>query len=132
MSFDLRSSWQSRLLCSAVTSTIIYTFMGCGNSDGLPRVAVNGEVTVDGAPLASGVISFVPVGSGPATGGAIDKGAFKIAEEKGPVPGKYKVRVTTQAGKPLGPEVADGSSAPEMHESEVEIKDGANELKLDL
>ena len=111
---------------------MLLTGMGCGDGDGLPRVAVSGEVTLNESPLASGVISFVPLGSGPATGGAIENGVFKIAEEKGPVPGKYKVRVTTQSGKPLGPEVADGGSAPEIHESEVEIKDGTNELKLNL
>ncbi|QDU60252.1 hypothetical protein Pan216_10910 [Planctomycetes bacterium Pan216] len=67
----------------------------CGGLSGPPRCAVSGEVTVDGAPVEQGAITFVPHQgtSGPVAGGAIVEGRFAISERKGPLPGKYLVRI---------------------------------------
>src|SRR4051794_10320669 len=44
---------------------------GCGGTDGLPRQAVSGTVTVDGKPLKAGLITFMPSGPDiPTQGGA--------------------------------------------------------------
>ena len=49
---------------------------GCSGSSGddLPREAVSGTVTLDGAPLPSGSISFSPDGGGRGRGGRHDHG----------------------------------------------------------
>ncbi len=84
---------------------------GCGKStDG--RVAVGGEVTLDGQPLDRGTIEFHPKSAGGTmTGGTIANGAFTIAADQGPKPGSYEVRVfaagagaTVDPNEPPGPE----------------------------
>lgn len=84
---------------------------GCGKStDG--RVAVSGEVTLDGQPLDRGSIEFHPkAAGGTMTGGTIENGTFTIAAEQGPKPGSYEVRVFAASGgaaadpnEPPGPE----------------------------
>ncbi|MDD4789283.1 MAG: carboxypeptidase-like regulatory domain-containing protein [Pirellulales bacterium] len=72
---------------------------GCGGGDPLGRRAVSGTVTLDGAPLAEGSISFEPVEQSTTSSGAvIANGAYAIAREQGLPPGKY--RVVINAVKP--------------------------------
>src|SRR5437868_13520177 len=56
---------------------------GCGQGgDNLPRQAVSGKVTIDGQPLDTGEITFVPTagaGAGPAAGGKVENGAYSIS-----------------------------------------------------
>jgi hypothetical protein len=67
---------------------------GCGGGDPLGRRAISGTVTVDGAPLPQGGISFEPVGGGVTSSGAvIDRGKYTIPKDKGLPPGKYRVVV---------------------------------------
>jgi hypothetical protein len=64
--------------------------------DGQPRVAVSGQVTLDGKPLPEGRIVLEPVGdllSG-VHGANIRDGRFAIARAYGPLPGKYKVEIS--------------------------------------
>jgi len=71
---------------------------GCGGAtDELPRQAVSGKVTLDGKPLDSARITFLPTGAGEVTpsGGEIHGGAYSIRREDGPTPGSYLVRITT-------------------------------------
>lgn len=84
---------------------------GCGKStDG--RVAVSGEVTLDGQPLDRGSIELHPKSpGGTMTGGMISNGTFTIAAEQGPKPGSYEVRIfapsagaTVDPNEPPGPE----------------------------
>lgn len=72
---------------------------GCGGGDPLGRREVSGTVTLDGAPLADGSISFQPVEKSTTSSGAvITNGAYSIAREQGLPPGKY--RVVINAVKP--------------------------------
>ncbi|MCE9632066.1 MAG: hypothetical protein K8S94_15300 [Planctomycetia bacterium] len=76
------------LLLAAVSST------GCGRGSG--RTGVEGIVAVDGAPLETGAIRFVPEEDtkGPTAGGEISNGRFSISAAGGPLPGAYRVEIT--------------------------------------
>jgi len=79
---------------------------GCGgaSSDGLDRKSVYGKVTLDGAPLAKGVISFDPDGGTPGAvpaGGVITDGSYSIDAATGPTPGKYKVSIRSASTETL-------------------------------
>ena len=65
---------------------------GCGGSDPLGRRAVSGTVTLDGAPLEQGSISFQPTEQGKTSSGAVvNQGEYSIARDQGLPPGKYRV-----------------------------------------
>ena len=83
---------------------------GCGGpSDELPREAISGKVSLDGQPLATGVIQFRPTSSEPAPAGAqIKDGAFSIPRNEGPTPGNYKV-VINAAGEAKALSAAESS-----------------------
>ncbi|MDR1486041.1 MAG: hypothetical protein LBT09_14635 [Planctomycetaceae bacterium] len=71
-------------------------FAGCTNSNPQGRLAVEGEVTLNGRPLAQGSISFDPSGTqGVKTqsGGEIKNGKYTIAAPQGLVAGEYTVRI---------------------------------------
>jgi len=71
---------------------------GCqGPSDTLPREAISGTVTLDGKPLPAGRIEFQPSGQAETTAasGGITDGSYRIRQDEGPVPGTYKVSVTS-------------------------------------
>jgi hypothetical protein len=74
---------------------------GCGRGDNLPRQALSGTVTLDGQPLALGVIQFQP--SSPAeplpAGAEIKDGKFRIPREDGPTPGNYRVFINSSGPK---------------------------------
>jgi hypothetical protein len=84
-------------------NTVLYTSAalaaaGCYGGDALPRQAVSGSVTMDGQPVAHGVISFYPaqrfIEGNMVVGGAhIENGLFSIPAFAGLIPGKYRVAV---------------------------------------
>ena len=75
--------------CSADTGTPV---------DTLPRVAIGGTVTLDGSPLSQGIIQLEPASGtkGPVVAGEIGEGKFTIEKSQGPVPGKYKVVISSR------------------------------------
>jgi hypothetical protein len=87
---------QARFVRIASTALLLSVVIGCGSSDSLPRQAVSGTVAVEGKPLDSGLVTFLPDDAGVATqgGAAIVAGKFSIPREGGLVPGKYKVSIT--------------------------------------
>lgn len=95
---------------------------GCGESDGLDRLHVKGTVTVNGAPLKNGRISFLPTEgtSGPATGTVIENGQFEIPLEQGPMQGKHRIEI--MAVRPTGQKIREGSGSenPDAFVEEVE------------
>jgi hypothetical protein len=66
-------------------------------TDDLPRHAVSGRVTLNGQPLAQGMIQFQPAagpGAGSMSGGCLIKdGSYSIPRDQGLVPGNYKVAI---------------------------------------
>jgi len=75
---------------------------GCSES-GSGRVAVTGKVSFNGTPLSVGQITFEPLEKGLAAGGEIKNGSFDIPRDKGPMPGKYKVRINSM--QPTGKKI---------------------------
>ncbi len=71
--------------------------IGCSGADSWQRAAVEGEVTLDGAPLASGTIRFVPHvdTNGPAAFAPIVDGRYSLSAEEGPATGRYTVEITS-------------------------------------
>ncbi|MGL4941849.1 MAG: hypothetical protein ACRC46_01500 [Thermoguttaceae bacterium] len=67
---------QRWILAVMVSVFVVIGYTGCSN-DGL--VAVSGEITLDGTPLKSGVISFMPVGNaGVSASGLIQDGKYQL------------------------------------------------------
>jgi hypothetical protein len=73
--------------------------------DTLPRVPIAGTVTLDGTPLAQGMIQFdpAPETKGTTVAAEIQGGKFAIAKAQGPVPGKYKVKISGRPPAKLKP-----------------------------
>jgi hypothetical protein len=68
---------------------------GCGGEKGPPRVAVSGSVSLDGQPLSSGVIRFLPTGDtrGPAAAAVIKEGVYELSQSEGPIVGTHRVEI---------------------------------------
>jgi len=84
----------SVIRCSLAIGLLI-AVAGCGDSEELNRVAVQGMVTLNEAPIKTGRVNFIPEQGthGPASGSDIHDGDFAIGRNRGPVPGKYLVRI---------------------------------------
>lgn len=76
---------------------------GCGGESGPARLPVSGRVTLDGQPLSTGAITFLPSGPGHAVGGRIEDGTFSLGRPEGPGPGSYKVEIVSV--QPTGKQV---------------------------
>lgn len=75
---------------------------GCGSSDGLQRLPIDGTVTLDGQLLEDGRIQFFPDpgNAEPIMGGAaIVAGSYAIPRSEGLVPGTYVVRISSASGE---------------------------------
>lgn len=89
-----------RLVAVSLLSTLAAA--GCSDTyppvDTLPRVAVSGTVTFGGAPLPEGKIELDPASGtqGPPAAAEITDGKFSIDKAQGPVPGKYKVKISSR------------------------------------
>jgi hypothetical protein len=97
------------LFCSAALTLmplLAAMLAGCGSDS--PRVAVEGQVTLDGHPLPSGQIAFIPLGaaSAPTAGATIEQGRYQIAADGGPFPGEHRVEIRAFRG--TGKKVWDG------------------------
>jgi hypothetical protein len=75
--------------------------VGCGDSS-IERVPVSGQVLIDGRPLTSGTIQFVPEEGRPASAAIQSDGRFELASESvgrakeiGTAPGRYRVQVAS-------------------------------------
>ncbi len=84
---------------------------GCDRSD-LQRVPVAGTVRIDGRPLSSGVVRFVPESGRPVSGKVLQDGKFELAAEsvdqvrqRGAPVGQYRIQVS--AAKIVNDQVID-------------------------
>ena len=75
---------------------------GCGSDEVPNRRAISGIVTFDGQPLESGAILLEPTsfeaGTGTAVGATIRRGEFTLPRDRGPIPGRYRVRIYAGSG----------------------------------
>ena len=78
-------------------------FVGCGRTS--DRQALEGAVTLDGAPLAEGSITFRPMpgASGPTAGGRITEGKFSVSPRQGTFVGAFRVEIiaTRKTGRKI-------------------------------
>lgn len=143
------SQRQRHLKSLALLGWIAIVAAGCGPAE-LPRMAVNGLVTLDGRPVEQGTISFVPAAGAriPSAGGEIVAGEYSIPAATGPaVSGKYRVEI--RWSRPTGKQIELGSPAPpgtmvdEVEEAipakfnsqstlEQEIQPGRSEIHFEL
>jgi hypothetical protein len=146
-SLDGHALLRGQLFVALVASSLI-VFVGCrSRSD---RLAVSGEVTLDGTPLDAGSIRLTSTGTGRlfASGALIQNGKFHIPQEKGLPPGTYRVEVSspdTKAplvvykgapGEPMLPPTATELIPPEYNSNSkhtVEITtNGDNNFKFEI
>jgi hypothetical protein len=76
--------------------TLLCLAAGCGREyEGDRRYPVSGTVRVDGQPIDSGVISFLPTDpqAQRVAGGPITGGVYSVDEASGPNAGKYRVEI---------------------------------------
>lgn len=125
---------------------------GCGKKSNLPATApVHGKVTLNGEPVKSGSLVFVPTGGGKSAQGNIESdGTFTMGtykETDGAIVGTHKVMITaleTGGGSGLAedsrndPTVGQKSLIPE-HYGDLEksgltadVKEGDNEINFEL
>jgi hypothetical protein len=92
----------------ALPTLAVLVLIGCGpRSD---RLAVSGNVSLDGAPLDSGSIRFSSVGGEKlvSSGAVIKEGAYHVPQEKGLLAGTYHVEITSPDTK--APPIKDTAS----------------------
>lgn len=135
--------------------------VGCGRGyEGETRSAVKGKVTLDGLPLVSGAIVFLPPEGNSSSmrtaSGIIENGMYSIDESHGPNQGTYQVLITGyEQAMPAsasgsededeeesddGPDPDEQSQGPQIvpakyndaTELQVEIKPGPNEHNFPL
>jgi len=144
--------WHRRFWSGTALGALGLAVAGCsGYVDELPRQAVPGTVTLDGRPMASGVIVFLPSGerkSSTATSGSvlIKNGRFSLPRARGLVPATYRIAIYSgmKAKQRPNPEMSPGQAEAQTEdlvpakyntatELEVEIKPGGiKELRLEI
>ena len=94
------------------------TLAGCGgNSNPLGRLAISGNVSLDGQPLNDGTIQFAPKDpAGVSSGAVITNGTYSISAEQGLPAGTYIVRISAPEGGPV--DVEPGGDATETYATE--------------
>ena len=78
-------------LCCIGLLTLLLPISGCGSGEAYHPIS--GSVLLNEQPLAKGVITLFPSGSGTTVGGEIVDGKFSLPRDRGPTPGKYRVEI---------------------------------------
>jgi hypothetical protein len=83
-----------RLLHLTSVGCLLALLSGCSGGDP-DRVAVAGQVQVDGAPLPRGTVQFIPDAGtpGPAVVAEVVAGRFELPRDQGPITGDYQIEV---------------------------------------
>lgn len=86
--------FRSEVLCYLAICLASVTLGGCG-ARGPQRVSVAGTVTVDGQPLKSGTVQFIPTSQtkGPSASAMVTNGQFKLNSSDGPLAGVLRVEI---------------------------------------
>ena len=87
--------FSERLAVTFSAIGVLVVLAGCRPNSG--RLAVSGEVKLDGAPLDQGAIRLTSSGAETllASGAMIQNGEFYIPQEKGLLPGTYLVEISS-------------------------------------
>ena len=104
---------------SIVLATVaaIFCFTGCGGST---APSLKGKVTLDGVPVTSGNIVFLPEQSdGRKAVAVIEDGNYVVPAEEGLLPGKYRVEVSWH--KPTGKKIPSADPGMMMDETREAI-----------
>ena len=146
-SLCIAASLNWRLL-GAVFAVLLVALAGCGRRS--DRLAVSGDVTLDGAPLDQGSIRLTSTGSGKlfASGAMIHEGKFHVPQDKGLPPGTFRVEISSPdtaaplvvykgaPGEPTLPPTAPERIPPEFNSNSkqtVELTTGGdNHFKFDI
>src|SRR5262249_5814225 len=129
------------VMSQAVRTTLMMvavavTVAGCAGGDRTPRVPVSGTVTLNGQPLESGQITFIPDTGENVVGTAIKNGRYSLARSEGPSPGSHRVNIWSQAptGKkvPSDPETPGSELIDETREVLPARYNKKTELKKDI
>lgn len=125
-----------------VAATVVAA--GCGRGTG-DRAELAGTVTASGKAVAAGSISLVPLAGtgGPAAGGFIAGGRYRLTNREGVRPGRFQVMLSAsrKTGRMVDNPVAPGTKTEEIVDVfppqfgarstlEVEIKPGLNTLDV--
>lgn len=107
---------------------------GCGGAAGtIPRGAVEGTVTLDGAALPDGVIRFTPTAgtTGPMVEAQIANGAFSLPKATGPCVGTQRVEILSfrTTGRKI---VNEGVESDEIVQVVPERYNSASELTVTI
>jgi hypothetical protein len=135
-------------VCVATLTIGLVFVAGCGPRN--DRLAVSGNVTLDGAPLDTGSIRFTSQGTEKlsASGATIGNGEFQVPQEKGLPPGTYHVEISAPdtngplvsyrgaPGQPAMPPTAPERIPPEYNSNSkhsIEVTpDGDNHFVFDI
>lgn len=91
---------------------VMLLLCGCGGvADAPDRRVVSGAVTLNGAPLEGGIISFIPQPEGPIATGKIRDGKYEVINKGGVPLGKHRVKIK---GAPILPARTEGMSLAEI------------------
>ena len=79
-----------------LAGVLLVAMVAAGCSRVPRRLALEGRVTVDGVPLESGAMAWIPTEQtgGPTCGGSITAGRFSIPAPEGARVGEYRVEIT--------------------------------------
>jgi hypothetical protein len=101
-----------------VLAVCVVSLAGCDS--GLPRATVTGTVKLDGQPVESGAIAFVPIEGtkGGTAGAVIEKGSYRIDRVKGVMIGQNRVelRGSRKTGRMLPDPINPGGKIEERVE----------------
>ena len=87
---------------------LLLLIAGCGDN----QVRIRGNVTLDGKPIDTGAITFIPndLSKGQTAGASITVGEFQVVGNNLPPPGLYRVEIRGQ--KKTGKQIPSGSPSP--------------------
>lgn len=122
------SSSLSRCLSTLILAVLLANLVSCSSSNSLGEV--HGQVSVDGAAVDVGSISFKPAEnpSSRGSGAAIKAGQFQLGPTHGLKPGKYLVAV--DASKPTGKTFKDPQRGDVPVLQSLEIVDSPQEVEI--
>ena len=143
---------------AGVAVAFLVGFAGCsGGSSGPDTVPVKGTLTIDGQPANNVLVTFSPLDAKlQGAGGAVSNGSFELVTgsqgKRGAMVGRYKVvlsavgssdaaaaaqKYATKGGASAAPSAEkkpfpEKYGSPTTSDKEVEVKPGANDIKIDI